>query len=54
MTLLWLCVLWVFASAIVAMLPMRKQYFPGVALLLAAPVLIVLVGIQVHLSLIHI
>ena len=50
MTLLWLCVLWVFASAIVAMLPMRKQYFPGVALLLAVPVLIVLVGIQVHWS----
>lgn len=32
--------LWVVASAIVAMLPMRKQYVPGVMLLVAAPVLI--------------
>ena len=47
MTLLWLCVAWVFASAIVAMLPMRQQYIPGVALLLAAPVLILMVGVQV-------
>lgn len=47
MTLLWLCVLWVFASVIVAMLPMRRQYVPGVALLLAAPVLIFMIGIQV-------
>ena len=38
--LLWLCLGWVFASALVAMLPMRRQYVPGVALLLAAPVLI--------------
>ena len=48
MTLLWLCVGWVFASATVAMLPMRQQYFPGVALLLAAPVLIVMIGLQVN------
>ncbi len=48
MTLLWLCVLWVFASVIVAMLPMRRQYIPGVALLLAAPVLIIMIGVQVH------
>lgn len=47
MTLLWISVLWVFASAGVAMLPMRQQYIPGVALLLLAPVLIVLIGIQV-------
>lgn len=47
MMLLWLCVGWVFASAIVAMLPMRRQYVPGVALLLAAPVLIVMIGLQV-------
>ncbi|KAJ04968.1 DUF2484 family protein [Sulfitobacter mediterraneus] len=46
MTLLWLCVLWVFASVGVAMLPMRRQYVPGVALLLAAPVLIVMIGLQ--------
>lgn len=47
MTLLWLCVLWVFASAGVAMLPMRHQYIPGVALLIAAPVLIIAIGIHV-------
>ncbi|MGB3244338.1 MAG: DUF2484 family protein [Sulfitobacter sp.] len=47
MTLLWLCVGWVFASAVVAMLPMRRQYVPGVALLIAAPVLIVMIGVQV-------
>jgi hypothetical protein len=29
------------------MLPMRHQYVPGVALLLAAPVLIVLIGLKV-------
>jgi len=46
-TLLWLCVSWVFASVGVAMLPMRRQYVPGVALLLAAPVLIVMIGLQV-------
>jgi hypothetical protein len=38
--LLWLCIAWVFASALVAMLPMRLQYVPGVLLLLAAPVLL--------------
>jgi len=32
--------LWVVASAGVAMLPMRRQYVPGVMLLAAAPVLI--------------
>ena len=47
MTLLWICIAWVFASAVVAMLPMRHQYVPGVALLIAAPVLIVLIGLQV-------
>lgn len=47
MTLLWICVLWVFASATVAMLPMRLQYVPGVILLIAAPVLIFLIGQQV-------
>ncbi|SHJ63212.1 Protein of unknown function [Shimia gijangensis] len=31
---------WVVAATVVAMLPMRRQYVPGVALLLAAPVLI--------------
>ncbi|MGZ2258387.1 DUF2484 family protein [Roseobacter sp. A03A-229] len=42
--LLWACIAWVFASALGAMLPMRHQYVPGVALLIAAPVLIVWVG----------
>ena len=32
--------LWVLASAIVAMLPMRLQMVPGVALLIAAPLLL--------------
>lgn len=40
MTLLWLCIFWVLASAGVAMLPMKRQYVPGVALLIAAPILI--------------
>lgn len=37
--------LWVLASAIVAMLPMRMQYPPGITLLIAAPVLLVWIGI---------
>ena len=47
MTLLWACILWVFASVACAMLPMRHQYVPGVVLLIAAPILIVLIGVQV-------
>ena len=47
MTLLWLCVLWVFASAGVAMLPVRKQFIPAGILLALAPVLIVLIGMKV-------
>ncbi|WP_436399499.1 DUF2484 family protein [Roseobacter sp. S98] len=43
--LLWACIFWVLASAAVAMLPMRLQYVPGIALLVAAPVLIVLAGL---------
>lgn len=46
MTLLILCCIWVLASAGVAMLPMRRQYVPGVALLVAAPVLIAMIGVQ--------
>lgn len=46
MTLIWLSIAWVFASAGVAMLPMRRQYIPGIALLLAAPVLVIMAGIQ--------
>lgn len=37
--------LWVLASTVTAMLPMRRQYVPGVALLVSAPVLIVWIGI---------
>lgn len=45
LTLIIACV-WVLAAAAVAMLPMRHQYVPGVALLLAAPVLIGLIFYQ--------
>ncbi len=31
---------WIIAAAIVAMLPMKRQMLPGVALLMAAPVLL--------------
>ena len=37
---------WVIASTIVAFLPMRAQYVPGFALLIAAPVLIGFLGYQ--------
>lgn len=36
--------LWVVASAIVAMLPMQRQYTPGVTLLIIAPLLILWIG----------
>ena len=36
--------LWVVASAITAMLPMRRQMVPGIALLAAAPPLIFWIG----------
>lgn len=32
--------LWVLAAAVTAMLPMRRQYAPGITLLVAAPLLI--------------
>ncbi len=35
---------WVIAAAVVAMLPMRRQMLPGLALLIAAPVLLVWIG----------
>lgn len=47
--ILWLSIGWVFASALIAMLPMRRQYLPGVTLLLSAPVLIVLIAHEVGL-----
>ncbi len=42
----WLSIGWVFASVGVACLPIRKQYAPAVVLLIAAPVLIVMAGMQ--------
>jgi len=36
--------LWVVASAITAMLPMRQQMLPGISLLVAAPLLLVWIG----------
>jgi hypothetical protein len=36
--------LWVLVAAVTAMLPMRLQRYPGIPLLLAAPVLIVWIG----------
>lgn len=48
MTLLWVSCAWVVASAIVAMMPMRYQYVPGVMLLIAAPVLIAWIALSVH------
>jgi hypothetical protein len=39
--------LWIVASAVVAMLPMRAQMLPGLTLLIAAPVLLVWIG-RVH------
>lgn len=38
--------LWVLASAVVALLPMRLQFVPGIALLLAAPPLLVYLATQ--------
>jgi len=36
--------LWVIAATITALLPMRRQYVPGLTLLLLAPVLILWLG----------
>ncbi|KIN64593.1 UDP-N-acetylmuramate-L-alanine ligase [Sulfitobacter noctilucicola] len=47
MTLLWICVLWVFASAGIAVLPLRQQFLPGAFLLLTGPLLILLIAFQV-------
>lgn len=47
MTLALACIAWVFAATGVAMLPMRLQYIPGVTLLIAAPMLILWIGISV-------
>ena len=37
--------LWVVAAAITAMLPMRRQMVPGLALLIAAPGLLIWIGL---------
>lgn len=47
MTLVWLCLIWVFLSVTVATLPLRMQYIPGAILLVAGPVLIILIGFEV-------
>lgn len=49
MTLLMASCMWVLAATAVAFLPMRYQYAPGIVLLLAAPVLIYLIGRDVAL-----
>jgi len=41
---LWSAMLWVFAATATAFLPMRRQYVPGVILLIAAPLIILWVG----------
>jgi hypothetical protein len=41
--LIWAC-LWAIAATATAMLPMRYQIVPGLALLVAAPVLLVWIG----------
>lgn len=46
MTLVWLSIAWVFASAATAMLPIRRQFIPASILLLAALVLIIMAGMQ--------
>lgn len=45
-TALILASLWVVASAIVAMLPMRLQYAPGITLLILAVPLLIFVGLS--------
>ena len=37
--------LWVLAAAATAMLPMRRQMVPGLTLLIAAPVLLIWIGL---------
>lgn len=45
MTPLVLGALWVLAATATAFLPMRRQMIPGLALLIAAPVLLVWIGV---------
>ena len=46
MVLITICGLWVVAATLTALLPMRRQFLPGVTLLVLAPVLIVLLGME--------
>ncbi|WP_428548656.1 DUF2484 family protein [Profundibacter sp.] len=41
-----LAALWVILAAIVVLLPMRRQFAPGITLLIAAPFLLVYLGYQ--------
>ena len=41
-----LAALWVILAAIVALLPIRRQFAPGIVLLIAAPFLLVYLGYQ--------
>lgn len=41
-----LACLWAVASAVTAMLPMRRQFLPGIMLLVAAPILLAFLGYQ--------
>ncbi len=45
-TSLTLAALWVILAAIVALLPMRRQFAPGIVLLIVAPFLLVYLGYQ--------
>lgn len=38
--------IWVLCATVTAFLPMRRQYVPGVALLLLAPVIMIFIGYQ--------
>ncbi len=49
MTLLLLCCLWVLSATAVALLPIRYQYAPGLALVAALPVLLYMIGRQLGL-----
>jgi hypothetical protein len=44
MSILVVAALWVLAATLVACLPMRYQYIPGIGLLMAAPVLIYMIA----------
>ena len=41
-----LAAIWVISASIVAFLPMKFQYPPGLVLLVAAPCLLVFIGVQ--------